>query len=166
MVARKKLDLTLYSQLRTDAVYHFSQELGSKRSRLESVGRKLSGVKRKVDEEFGHLDTLEKRMAELAQLASAEEARLKAVKKEVEELKDKQLKASKELHGLRVQEKELVGEIGGAQVQSRNMAAKIRQLDQELAKQQETLYTADFNIQVTGKTTERIQNSGEGKKDR
>jgi chromosome segregation ATPase len=129
------------------------------------VGRKLSGVKRKVEEEFGHLDTLEKRMAELAELASAEEARLKAVKKEVEELKDKQLKASKDLHGLRMEEKELVGEIGGAQVQSRNMGAKIRQLDQELAKQQETLYTADFNIQVGGEKTEKIS-TGEGKKDR
>jgi hypothetical protein len=68
----------------------------------------MSGVKRKV-EEFGHLDALKKRMAELA---SAEEARLKAVKKEVEELKNKQLKASKELHGLRMQEKEQLGGAG------------------------------------------------------
>ena len=124
------------------------QELGSKRSRLESVGRKLSGVKRKVDEEFGHLDTLEKRMAELGALTAAEEARLKAVTREVEDLKEKQLRASKELHWLRTEETELGGEIGGARVQARNMGAKVRQLDGDLAKLQETLYTADFNIQV------------------
>ena len=56
-------------------------------------------------------------------------------------------KTSQELFQLRTRERDLIAEIAGGQSQNKNMSHKILNLDQQVVKQQEVLYNAEFQIQ-------------------
>ena len=76
-----------------------------------------------------------------------EEARLQDLERQKHALRDKIFKTGQELFGLRTTERDLIAEIAGTQSQNKNMEAKINQLDGQISRQQELLYTADFQIQ-------------------
>jgi hypothetical protein len=56
-------------------------------------------------------------------------------------------KHSHELFTLRKTEADLIAEISGAQGTSRNLQARIHELDQRSLKQQEMLYNIEFQVQ-------------------
>mmetsp|Transcript_20436 Transcript_20436/g.66353 ORF Transcript_20436/g.66353 Transcript_20436/m.66353 type:complete len:909 (-) Transcript_20436:163-2889(-) len=122
-------------------------ELEGKRLRLEKARKKLGVNSHKLETEYATLDTLEKKSEELASVQEEEEEQLKAVQKLVVTLKERMFKSSQELFALRTQERDLIAEIAGGQSQNKNLSAKIAQLDQQVVKQQEMLYNAEFQIQ-------------------
>ena len=67
--------------------------------------------------------------------------------KNIAALKDVMFKQSQALFALRQDEANFIAEISGAQSQGRNLQSKIRQLDAESVRQQELLYSAEFQIQ-------------------
>ena len=62
----------------------------------------------------------------------AEAARLDAVRKEMHVLKGQQVKQGQELFTLRNAEKEMISEIAGGQAQHKNVAERIRKLDEKV----------------------------------
>lgn len=86
--------------------------------------------------------------SELEALRKREEANLKVLQKEHEQLKKEQFKAGQGLHALRNREKELISEIAGGQSQSRNLTARLKALDEQFLRQSEVMYAVDFGLQV------------------
>jgi hypothetical protein len=52
------------------------------------------------------------------------------------------------LHALRKRERELTSEIAGGQGQARNLGARTRVLEEQLARQGEVMYNVDLGLQV------------------
>jgi len=69
------------------------------------------------------------------------------MEKELQALKENMFKHSHELFLLRKSEADLIADISGAQGSSRNLQARVRQLDTRSIKQQEMLYNIEFQVQ-------------------
>lgn len=122
-------------------------ELENKRKRLAEVQRRQERTKARLDGEHDALLTLEERAEELARMQADEETSSNAVTAEVARLKDETFKHSQELFALRGRERDLIAEIAGCQSQNKNVSLKISSLDANVVKQQELLYSAEFQIQ-------------------
>ncbi|KAI8473820.1 MAG: hypothetical protein J3K34DRAFT_166010 [Monoraphidium minutum] len=133
------------------------QALEVKRQRLEAVRRRQEALRRQLEEGYGHLGGLEARVAELEGVRRAEEARLKALQREVEALKKDQFRAGQALFALRQRERELISEISGGQGQNRNLASRLLQLDEQATRQQEVLYDVEFALQDMERKLSRAQ---------
>ena len=81
------------------------------------------------------------------QMLSDEEAAVRQLEKEVSTLRERQFKHAQELFELKRQETTMQAEIQGGQASVRNLRSKIHKLDEEALKQQEILYTQDFQLQ-------------------
>eukprot|EP00195_Chlamydomonas_chlamydogama_P009299 CAMPEP_0202915398 /NCGR_PEP_ID=MMETSP1392-20130828/65575_1 /ASSEMBLY_ACC=CAM_ASM_000868 /TAXON_ID=225041 /ORGANISM="Chlamydomonas chlamydogama, Strain SAG 11-48b" /LENGTH=937 /DNA_ID=CAMNT_0049607407 /DNA_START=168 /DNA_END=2981 /DNA_ORIENTATION=- len=123
------------------------QDLDEKRKRLDAARKRYAVLKRKLETEFQALDSLESKVEELDAMRKGEEARLKAVIKEGEDLKKEQFRRSQKLFELRQKERELISEISGGQGQNKNLAARIAALDEQVVRQQELLYNVEFQLQ-------------------
>lgn len=67
----------------------------------QDARQKLKKMREKVEDEYNHLDTLEKRTHTLNKLLHTEELNLKLAKKEVADLQDRHYKGSEKLFSLR-----------------------------------------------------------------
>ena len=70
-----------------------------------------------------------------------------AASAKVKLLKDKLLKESQMVFELKREEKRLAAEVHGSKSTSKNLEGQLTQLDKEAARQQELLYSAEFQIQ-------------------
>ncbi|GAX79427.1 hypothetical protein CEUSTIGMA_g6868.t1 [Chlamydomonas eustigma] len=123
------------------------QDLDEKRQRLDASRKRYAVLKRKLESEFGELDSMEEKVAELEAMRKAEELRLKMTLKDNEGLKKEQFKRSQRLFELRTRERELISDISGGQGQNKNLAVRITQLDEQVVRQQELLYNVEFQLQ-------------------
>merc|ERR1712146_261643 len=69
------------------------------------------------------------------------------VERQVHKLKETMFKASQELFNHRQEEANHIAEISGGQAAAKNLNHKIHELDQQSLRQQELIYTAEFQIQ-------------------
>lgn len=111
----------------------------------------------KLQDELEAAGDLERQNKLVADLVVETEKSLKALDKESARVKDEQYKHSQELFAVRKQQSTYLAEISGAQAQGKNMAAKITQLDQESFKQQELLYSIEFNVQQMERKVNRAK---------
>ncbi|KAL3690473.1 hypothetical protein R1sor_016782 [Riccia sorocarpa] len=123
------------------------EDLEVKKKKVIEAKERHERALKKVEEENDHLDTVEKRAQELGRLLTREENEVKAAKRRVIELQDKHFKATEELHSLRRAEKETLHEITGGKSQIRHLSYNITRLEQNMTRQEEVLYTLDFQIQ-------------------
>ncbi|KAL2610629.1 hypothetical protein R1flu_029202 [Riccia fluitans] len=123
------------------------EDLEVKKKKVIVAKERHERALKKVEEENDHLDTVEKRAQELGKLLIREENEVKEAKKRVVELQEKHFKATEELHALRVAEKETLHEITGGKSQIRHLSHNITRLEQNMTRQEEILYTLDFQIQ-------------------
>lgn len=93
----------------------------------------------------------------VADLLTETERSMKELDKEMNRVKDEQYKRGQELFEVRRMQSDLLAEISGAQAQGKNMSAKIAQLDQTAFKQQELLYSIDFNVQQMERRVNRAK---------
>jgi chromosome segregation ATPase len=122
-------------------------DLGDKRARLDAARKRYALLKRKLEGEFQQLDSMDAKVAELELMRTEEEVALRAANKLNEQLKKEQFRRSQALFELRTKERELISEISGGQGQNKNLAARISQLDEQVARQQELLYNVEFQLQ-------------------
>lgn len=76
---------------------------------------------------------------------------------EMKKRSDVNFKASKELHDLKANEKNLEAMINGCEATLKNLENRINFLDHESLKQAEVIYTQDFNIQTLERRVNRLQ---------
>ena len=118
-----------------------------KQKRFEEFKTHLDSTKNKLEDEFSTTDDLAERANQVDALHDQHTDRLKQINKSLQEYKESMFKHSHELFELRKQEANAIAEISGAQGTSRNLQARIHELDQRSLKQQEMLYTIEFQVQ-------------------
>lgn len=81
------------------------------------------------------------------QVLAEEEHNVCRLEKELSNLKEKQFARVQELFELRRKDSSMEAELQGGKATLRNLNSKQHKLDEELLKQQEILYTQDFQLQ-------------------
>ena len=89
----------------------------------------------------------EERAQQMDEMLSEEEARVRQSEKELSIFRERQFKHAQELFELKRQEATMQAEIQGGRASVRNLRSKIHKMDEEALKQQEILYTQDFQLQ-------------------
>jgi chromosome segregation ATPase len=123
------------------------QRLEAKRDRLRD----------KVERDLAAATDLTTQSKLVADLLAETERSMKELDKEMNRVKDEQYRRGQELFEVRRVQADLLAEISGAQAQGKNMSAKIAQLDNTAFKQQELLYSIDFNVQQMERRVNRAK---------
>lgn len=132
-------------------------EEAAKEKKLESARSRLERAMARLEQAQGQLISLEERSEEVERLMSEEERRMETTRKELVELKERAMKQQTELAHAKTTERDLLAEISGAQSQSRALAQKAAQLDALVLRQQENLYTAEYQEVVMRRKVSRAQ---------
>jgi chromosome segregation ATPase len=128
-----------------------------KKYQFQKMQDQQERIMQKMEDELSAATDLERQNKLVADLLSQTEQSSKALDKEMTRIKDEQYHSSEQLHHVRREQANSLAEISGAQSQGRNMNAKIAQLDAEAFKQQELLYTIEFNVQQMERKVNRAK---------
>lgn len=131
--------------------------LAQRQAQFNRMQLQHEAVVHKLEDEVAAASDLERQNKLVADLLTETERSMKQLDKETGRIKDEQYHASQELFSVRRQQATYLAEMSGAQAQGRNMAAKISQLDGESFKQQELLYTIEFNVQQMERKVNRAK---------
>lgn len=131
--------------------------LQKRKKEYEMTEMQHVAVVHKLEEEVEAAQDFEKQNKLVADLLVQTELSGKALDKEMSRIKDEQYQSSEQLHSVRKQQANYLAEISGAQSQGRNMNTKISQLDAEAFKQQELLYSIEFNVQQMERKVNRAK---------
>lgn len=126
---------------------HLSEAKEDKEHQLAEFTLLVDATQHTLESEYQNTDDLAKRATQVEQLHKQHTDRSVKLDKELAALKDVMFKRSHELFTLRKKEADLIAEISGAQGTSRNLQARIHELDQRSLKQQEMLYNIEFQVQ-------------------
>lgn len=118
-----------------------------KAQRIDEFKALLEQTKKQLETEYKHTDDQNLKAQQVNALFKEHVDRLSAVTKEVQACKEHMFKHSHELFTLRKSEADLIAEISASQGTSRNLQARIHELDQRSLKQQEMLYNIEFQVQ-------------------
>jgi len=121
--------------------------LEEKRIILEEARKKYQQVKKSLAEEVKALQSTELSAKDAELRLADEEAKLKKQEFSLQQLKEQMFRQSQQLFSCRQEEANLIAEISGAQSTAKTLQSKIRSLDKESMRQQELIYTAEFQIQ-------------------
>jgi coiled-coil domain-containing protein 39 len=124
-----------------------AQQLEGRKEALETARRRYQAAKRKVEAETGRTDSAEAAAKRAEGELRAGEADLKAAVRSMAALKDTMFKESQKLYVHRQGEADMIARISGGRATLRNLASKVHALDAEQMRQQELIYTAEFQIQ-------------------
>jgi chromosome segregation ATPase len=125
--------------------------------KLERFKTKLKDTADRIAKEQQDTDALEKTAAEKEEMRLAQEKLKVHVQAEIKALRDLIFKQSQELFKQRKDESNLLGEISGAETACKNLQFKINKLDEHSLKQQEHVYTAEFQIQLLERKVRRAE---------
>lgn len=115
--------------------------------RLETIQRQRELLQHELKKNTQKTLSAEERAQQMDQMLSEEEATVKQLEKELSVMRERQFKHAQELFDLKRQETTMQAEIQGGRASVRNLRSKIHKLDEEALKQQEILYTQDFQLQ-------------------
>ncbi len=124
---------------------------------LERSKARLAATKGRLDAAASHTGKVEAVAVTREEDLKAQEAALQEVMKQLEVLKEHTFKQSQQLFALRQSESDMIAEISGAQASSKNLSHKIHQLDQKALRQQELVYSAEFQIQQMERKVSRAK---------
>uniref|UniRef100_A0A0G4G0L3 Coiled-coil domain-containing protein 39 n=1 Tax=Chromera velia CCMP2878 TaxID=1169474 RepID=A0A0G4G0L3_9ALVE len=133
--------------------------LDEKKHRLMHLEKRYAASKSKFDVEAMEAQNKENLARDAALLLDELTEKQRDVEKETKVVKDALFKASQELYQLREQEGNTLGEISGAQANSKTLQFQIQRLDQERRRQFQLMYKVDFESQVMQRKVARV--SGE-----
>ena len=134
-----------------------NSQMRDKLAAFDRMQRQHEEVIRKLKDEIDAASDLQRQNKLVADLLTQTEQSAKALDKEMGRIKDEMYQNSQKLHDVRATQASYLAEISGAQAQGRNMNAKIGQLDADSLKQQELLYTIEFNIQQMERKVNRAK---------
>uniref|UniRef100_A0A7S2SB82 Coiled-coil domain-containing protein 39 n=1 Tax=Rhizochromulina marina TaxID=1034831 RepID=A0A7S2SB82_9STRA len=121
--------------------------LEEKKVLLEEARKKYHQVKKVLAEEVKALQSTELSAKDAELRLADEDAKLKKQEFAMQQLKEQMFRQSQQLFSCRQEEANYIAEISGAQATAKTLQSKIRSLDKESIRQQELIYTAEFQIQ-------------------
>lgn len=104
----------------------------------------------------------EENAQKIDQILALEENNIGRLGKELSQLKEKHFARAQELFELRSKESSMEAELHGGKASLRNLGSKQHKLDEELLKQQEILYTQDFQLQQLRHRLSRMEGERTG----
>ncbi|XP_065888087.1 coiled-coil domain-containing protein 39-like [Dysidea avara] len=138
-------------------VNHLSRELQERKERLEKLKHKHALLDEELHKKAESTLTSEGRAEEMDKLLLEEETRITQLSKELEKIRDKEFKRLQEVSNYKQEEQNCSDEIQGCRATLRNLASKQNKVDKEALKQQEILYTQDFQLQQLEHRMARLQ---------
>ncbi|CAM9198500.1 unnamed protein product [Chrysoparadoxa australica] len=129
-----------------------AEQVEKKKDGLELARKKYKAAKRRVEAEAEQTLSAEASARAAEDALKAKDAGLKATSKQLSAAKAQMFKETQKLYVFRGEEATHIAEISGTQAslsnsQHRNLRSKIHQLDQDQMRQQELVYSAEFQIQ-------------------
>jgi len=125
--------------------------------RLEAAKKKYQATKAKLAGEQAAQEKLESANKGAEAHFKESETMMTEVEKEIRNKKEILFKESQTLFKLRAQQADLIGQISGTLSASRNLQANITKLKIEKQRQQELIYTQDFQIQQMERKVDRMK---------
>eukprot|EP01138_Halocafeteria_seosinensis_P002899 gb/GECG01002961.1/.p1 GENE.gb/GECG01002961.1/~~gb/GECG01002961.1/.p1 ORF type:complete len:727 (+),score=181.72 gb/GECG01002961.1/:1-2181(+) len=126
---------------------NYSAAIEEKRQQVEMAEQRLKSTQQKLEKAKEHTSKVEKTATQREEEAEEENKRLASIEREIEGLKEKSFRQNQELFQLKKEESNLIAEISGARSTLKTLTDKINSLDAEALRQQELVYSADFQIQ-------------------
>ena len=115
--------------------------------RLETTQKQRELLQQELKKSTQKTLSSEERAQKMDEMLSQEEGTVRQLEKELSTLRERQFKHAQELFELKQKETTMQAEIQGGRASVRNLRSKIHKLDEEALKQQEILYTQDFQLQ-------------------
>jgi chromosome segregation ATPase len=134
-----------------------SRQAGERTERLNTYQTQRRALQEEVMKKTKGLLSAEERAQEMDELLTIEETNVKRIEKELEKTREKQFKKSQRLFEQKQSNAVLQAELHGSRVASKNLVSNQRKLDEEALKQQEILYTQDFQLQQQERKIGRMQ---------
>ena len=116
------------------------------------------GLKKTIKETL----TAEQRAQQLDDMLAQEDFNVVQLKRTLDQLGEKQFASSQECFELKTKAKTMGSELEGNKAATRNLASKQHKLDQESLKQQQILYTQDFQVQQLQHKLARLEGERSG----
>ncbi len=126
------------------------------RLRLETLQKQREMMQQELKKSTQKTLSAEERAQNMDQILANEESRVAAMEKELTILREKQFKHAQEVFELKQKDTIMQAEIQGSRAALRNLGSKQLKLDEEALKQQEILYTQDFQLQQLQHKLSRI----------
>ena len=131
--------------------------LEEKMERLEAAKKKYQTTKARLSVEQLAQDRLESANKGAENEYKESENMMTEVEKEIRNKKDILFKESQTLFRLRAEQANLIGDISGTLSASRNLQATITKLKIDKQRQQELIYTQDFQIQQMERKVDKLK---------
>lgn len=128
-------------------VANINKVLEERMQRLDAAKKKYNGTKDRLNKEKNVQDDLEQGNKMAVSEFKESENMMSEVEKEIREQKETLFKESQKLFKLRAEQANLIGDISGTLSASRNLQASINKLTAEKTRQQELLYSSEYQIQ-------------------
>nr|KAG5697900.1 hypothetical protein BaRGS_026838 [Batillaria attramentaria] len=138
-------------------VAHLKKEVADKTNKLQQAKDVREALVEKLKVATEATLSAEERATQMDEMLNAEERHQKELEGELKNMRDIQFKKQQELYKSRMEERDLEAMIEGSRAALRNLNSKISRLDTEALKQQEILYSQDFNIQQLERRIGRMQ---------
>ncbi|EFN56849.1 hypothetical protein CHLNCDRAFT_144442 [Chlorella variabilis] len=134
------------AQRQAAASGHLRAELERRAAAVEAAQGRLDAARVRVALEGHQLGSLQQKIQELEKLRAEEQQRASSLDKEIAALGKRQFGAGQALHAAQERERRLASESSGARAQGRNLSHKMAQLEEQLVRQQEVRYNADYQL--------------------
>lgn len=122
---------------------------------VEALTNQLEQIRNDLSSEMDGATSKERVVEEIEVLLATREKELGQAEKKMMSLKQKMYKDSQKLADLRQQEADLIAEVKGTQANIKNYASKISELEYKLARQDEILDNATFQLEQVEKKVAR-----------
>lgn len=138
-------------------VIHLTRELNTHNENLEKLQEKRRVLEEELQKKTESTLTSESHAEEMDKMLLEEETRITQLSKELEKIREKEFKKLQDVNKLRQEERNFTDEIQGCRVTMRNLTSKQHKVDEQALKQQEILYTQDFQLQQLEHRMARLQ---------
>lgn len=130
--------------------------------RLENLSEQRQHMQLALKRSIKDTLTAEQRAQQLEEMLAQEDYNVVQLKRMLDQLGDKQFSSSQDCYELKTKAKTMASELEGGKAAARNLGSKQHKLDQELLKQQQILYTQDFQVQQLQHKLARLEGERSG----
>lgn len=132
------------------------EQLEDKKVRLEVLKKKLGKTEKNLQDEKNLSGVKEMSVKEAEELLKVEKVNLKDAEKELRVCKENLFKQTEELQALIETEKNLDAEKSSVEASIKTLSGQVAKLDKERQRQQELLYSVDFQSQLMQRKVSRV----------
>eukprot|EP00118_Oscarella_pearsei_P001072 m.6513 g.6513 ORF g.6513 m.6513 type:complete len:941 (+) comp16077_c0_seq2:56-2878(+) len=136
---------------------HLKKELREKTQRLELLDEERLKTQETLKKTINMTLTAEEHSQRMEELLNHEHSRLATMETNLQRLRDVEFKKTQELFQFKKDEAGAQGEVQGNQTAVKNLNSMLNKVDQSSLKQQELIYSQDFQLQQLERKIGRLQ---------